>query len=73
MRCVFNKVFTSSRTESKNMQKDSAYLLMSAHLSGAAGLFNVADTWSLKLTAIAAFIIQSAALALIMHRKTQAE
>ncbi len=46
--------------------------IVSAHISGAAGLFDTADTWSLKLTAIAALIPESAALALIMHRKTQA-
>lgn len=44
--------------------------ILSAHLSGAAGLFNPADTFSLKLTAIAALIPEIMALALITFRKT---
>jgi methyl coenzyme M reductase beta subunit len=45
----------------------------SAHISGMAGLFDAAHTWSLKLTAIAALIPESAALALMMRRKTQTD
>lgn len=45
--------------------------IMSAHLSGAAGLFDAAETWSLKLTAIAALVPELAALILLTVRKTQ--
>jgi hypothetical protein len=47
--------------------------ILSAHISGAAGLFDAAHTGSLKLTAIAALIPESVALALILYRKPQAE
>jgi hypothetical protein len=47
--------------------------IVSAHISGMAGLFDVAHTWSLKLTAIAALIPESIALALMMRRQTQAD
>ena len=43
--------------------------ILSAHLSGMAGLFNTAETWSLKLTAIAALIPEITALILITFRK----
>ena len=39
--------------------------ILSAHLSGLAGLFNASETWSLKLTAIAALIPEAIALALL--------
>jgi hypothetical protein len=39
--------------------------IFSAHLSGTAGLFNASETWSLKLTAIAALIPEVIALALL--------
>lgn len=45
--------------------------IVSAHLSGTAGLFNAAETWSLKLTAIAALIPELTALVLLTVRKTQ--
>lgn len=45
--------------------------IVSAHLSGAAGLFNIAETWSLKLTAIVALVPEFIALALITIGKTQ--
>ncbi len=45
--------------------------IWSAHLSGLEGLFSSTDTWSLKLTAIAALLPESAALALIMRRPSQ--
>jgi hypothetical protein len=45
--------------------------IMSAHLSGIAGLFNEAETWSLKLTAIAALVPESIALVLLTVRKSQ--
>ncbi len=41
--------------------------VVSAHLSGMAGLFDAAHTLSLKLTAIAALIPESVALALIFY------
>jgi hypothetical protein len=41
--------------------------IWSAHLSGLEGLFSATDTWSLKLTAIAALIPESAASVLIMR------
>ena len=44
--------------------------ILSAHLSGMAGLFNAAETWSLKLTAIAALVPEITALALLTFRKT---
>ncbi len=44
--------------------------IMSAHLSGMAGLFNVSETWSLKLTAIAALVPELMALVLLTMRKT---
>jgi hypothetical protein len=40
-------------------------------LSGLEGLFSATDTWSLKLTAIAALLPESAALALIMRSSSQ--
>jgi hypothetical protein len=45
--------------------------IVSAHLSGAAGLFNTAETWSLKLTAIAALVPEITALVLLTVRKAQ--
>ncbi len=45
--------------------------IVSAHLSGAAGLFNATETWSLTLTAIAALVPELAALVLLTVRKTQ--
>lgn len=45
--------------------------IISAHLSGVAGLFNEAETWSLKLTAIAALVPESIALVLLTVRKPQ--
>jgi methyl coenzyme M reductase beta subunit len=47
--------------------------VVSAHISGATGLFDATHTLSLKLTAIAALIPESAALALMVYRKPQAE
>jgi hypothetical protein len=44
--------------------------IMSAHLSGVAGLFNASETWSLKLTAIAALVPELMALVLLTIRKT---
>ncbi|KAM3095197.1 hypothetical protein ACKFKG_14075 [Phormidesmis sp. 146-35] len=44
--------------------------IVSAHLSNAAGLFNASETWSLKLTAIAALVPELAALVLLTIRKT---
>jgi hypothetical protein len=44
--------------------------VISAHLSGAAGLFNASETWSLKLTAIAALVPESIALVLLTIRQT---
>lgn len=44
--------------------------IMSAHLSGVAGLFNASETWSLKLTAIAALVPELMALILLTIRKT---
>jgi hypothetical protein len=41
--------------------------VISAHLSGVAGLFNASETWSLKLTAIAALVPESIALALLTN------
>lgn len=43
--------------------------VLSAHLSGMAGLFNTSETWSLKLTAIAALIPEITALILLTFRK----
>jgi hypothetical protein len=45
--------------------------IWSAHLSGLEGLFSETDTWSLKLTAIAALLPESIALVLIMRRSSQ--
>lgn len=45
--------------------------ILSAHLSGMAGLFNATQTWSLKLTAIAALIPELAALVLLSFPQTQ--
>lgn len=45
--------------------------ILSAHLSGMAGLFNVSETWSLKLTAIAALVPEITALVLLTFRKKQ--
>jgi hypothetical protein len=39
--------------------------VVSAHLSGAAGLFSASETWSLKLTAIAALVPELTALVLL--------
>lgn len=47
--------------------------IWSAHLSGAAGLFDAADTWALKSTAIATLGLEVAALALIIRRESKAE
>jgi hypothetical protein len=44
--------------------------IMSAHLSSVAGLFNASETWSLKLTAIAALVPELMALVLLTIRKT---
>jgi hypothetical protein len=44
--------------------------ILSAHLSGVAGLFNASETWSLKLTAIAALVPEAIALALLIVRRT---
>jgi hypothetical protein len=44
--------------------------IMSAHLSGVAGLFNASETWSLKLTAIAALVPELMALVLLTIHKT---
>lgn len=44
--------------------------ILSAHLGGLAGLFDAAETWSLKLTAIAALIPELAALGLLAFHKT---
>jgi hypothetical protein len=44
--------------------------IVSAHLSNAAGLFNSSETWSLKLTAIAALVPELTALGLLTIRKT---
>ena len=43
--------------------------VLSAHLSGMAGLFNTAETWSLKLTAIAALVPEITALILLTFSK----
>ena len=45
--------------------------ILSAHLSGAAGLFDIAETWSLKLTAISALVPELIALVLLTVTKTQ--
>lgn len=42
--------------------------IVSAHLAGAAGLFDAGDTWHLKLTAIAALVPESIALAILSWR-----
>lgn len=44
--------------------------VISAHLSGAAGLFNASETWSLQLTAIAALVPELMALVLLTIGKT---
>jgi hypothetical protein len=44
--------------------------VISAHLSGIAGLFNAAETRSLQLTAIAALIPETIALALLVFHNT---
>ena len=44
--------------------------VVSAHLSGVAGLFNISDTRSLQLTAIAALIPEIIALVLIIFDRT---
>jgi hypothetical protein len=44
--------------------------VISAHLSGVAGLFNASETRSLQLTAIAALIPEIIALVLIIFNKT---
>jgi hypothetical protein len=43
--------------------------VLSAQLSGVAGLFNVADTRSLQLTAIAALVLETIALGLLVLQK----
>ena len=43
--------------------------VLSAQISGSAGLFDAANTWSLTLTAVAALVPEIAALALIYRRK----
>jgi hypothetical protein len=43
--------------------------IVSAHLSGTAGLFSVAETWSLQLTAIAALVPELIALVLLVARR----
>jgi hypothetical protein len=43
--------------------------IISAHLSGAAGLFNISETWSLKLTAIAALAPELIALVCSLFTK----
>jgi hypothetical protein len=45
--------------------------IISAQLSGVAGLFNASETWSLKLTAIAALVPELLALVLLTVRKTK--
>lgn len=45
--------------------------ILSAHLSSMAGLFNEAETLSLKLTAVAALVPESLAFVLIIFSKTQ--
>jgi hypothetical protein len=47
--------------------------IWSAHLSGLEGLFSATDTWSLKLTAIAALLPESIALTLIMRNSSQTQ
>jgi len=44
--------------------------VISAHLSGLAGLFNASETWSLKFTAIAALVPELIALFLLAIHKT---
>ena len=43
---------------------------ISAQLSGAAGLFGASETWSLKLTAIAALVPELIALVILAIHKT---
>ena len=43
--------------------------ILSAHLSGLAGLFDASTTWSLKFTAIAALVPEGLAIALLTFRK----
>jgi hypothetical protein len=43
--------------------------VISAHLSGVAGLFNLADTRSLQLTAIIALVLETIALILLVFQK----
>ncbi|BAY83883.1 hypothetical protein NIES267_33770 [Calothrix parasitica NIES-267] len=45
--------------------------ILSAHLSGMAGLFNTSETWSLKLTAIFALVPEIIALGLIIFGEMQ--
>jgi hypothetical protein len=47
--------------------------ILSARLSGAAGLFDLAETQSLQLAAIAALIPESAAIALIRYHSLRAK
>ena len=47
--------------------------ILSAHLSSMAGLFNEAETLSLKLTAVAALVPESLALILIIFSKIQSQ
>lgn len=47
--------------------------VLSAQISGAASLFNAANTWSLTLTAVAALVPEIAALALIYRRQLPAQ
>jgi hypothetical protein len=43
--------------------------VLSAQISGASGLFNAANTWSLTIAAVAALVPEIAALALIYRRE----
>jgi hypothetical protein len=45
--------------------------IFTAHISGVSGLFSSAETWSLKITAIAALVPESLALALIFRRNSR--
>jgi hypothetical protein len=46
--------------------------MVSAQISGAAGLFSSTETWSLKFTAIAALVPESIALALVWRHRPEA-
>lgn len=45
--------------------------VLSAHLGGVSGLFSPADTWNLKLTAIAALVPECIALAVVFWRNSK--